>query len=366
MKNIARITIATTLLGFAGLAQAVTLPYYSATYPTPNAACATYGNVVSCSTKVLDYLVGEPGFVGPYGFSAAQGSLIDTVVIATNGGNILDNGDQVTPSEDSFKTITPRKDYFFTGDGNDPENNGALAGDTAHSWDIGVSALIDKLTFDGAFHQLLFALDFNNPQSQTANLPIWAMMTFRNADGTKQISFETQALDTSGGAATIFKDPSLHTTSKVFDPNNKNTPSAGDFATTVGSICVLSPTDSYPSPDGANCPDGGTIVSTNRASNEIEFINYLPSMDLNALFAEGYTNMSMQVWMGCFGQIDKGNPGPALADGGSIGPCDTGGFGDIFLLAGAVEPGTNVPEPGSLALIGLSLLGLGFARRRKQ
>src|SRR4051812_35961791 len=118
MKTIARSLIATSLFGIASLAQAVDLPYYSATYPTPNSACATFGNVVSCSTKVMDYLAGQgaPGFVGPYSFAASQGSLIDSVVIASNGGNILNNSDTVNPSEDGFTTSNGGQvKYFRTG-----------------------------------------------------------------------------------------------------------------------------------------------------------------------------------------------------------------------------------------------------------
>lgn len=73
--------------------------------------------------------------------------------------------------------------------------------------------------------------------------------------------------------------------------------------------------------------------------------------------------ISVQVWMGCFGGGGS-KDGPALADGIAITQCDTGGFGDIFLLAGAEE--NRVPEPGSLVLVGAGLLGLGVLRRRRQ
>lgn len=345
----------------AGSALAAPLPVYSPTYPSPNSACATNGNFVSCSTTVLDYLATNnyPGFTGPYSFAAAQGKLIDTIVVTANNGNILNNGDQVNPSEDGFSTNNGgNKKYFFTGDANDPANNGALSGDTPFSWDIGLAALNQKLTFDGAYHKMAIAFDFNNPQGDIASLPIWALVTIRDKEGVLSNKyFETQALD----LGDLFKDPSLYVSDKTFDGSAITTPGADDFALTVGTICVVNATVSYPSPDGTTCPSGGSPVKTNRASNEVEFINYLPSLDALDLQAQGYDTMSVQIWMGCFNNGVRG-AGPALADGGSIGPCDTGGFGDIFLLAAAAEPG-RLPEPGTLGLTGLALLGLWRRRR---
>lgn len=204
------------------------------------------------------------------------------------------------------------------------------------------------------------AFDFNNPQNQTASLPIWVLVTARDTDGNLANKyFETQALDPNN----IFKDPTLYQSNKTFDGTGVTTPSAGDFALTVGAVCVVNATVSYPSPDGKTCPTGGDLVNTNRASNQVEFINYLPSMDLRGLSAMGYDTLSVQIWMGCFN--NGTGSGPALAGGGSVGPCDTGGFGDIFLLAGAAQPNT-VSEPGSLALGGAALLGLlGGLRRRR-
>lgn len=348
----------------AGAADAAPLPTYSPSYPSPNAACATYGNFVSCSTTVLDYLAANnyAGFTGPYSFAASQGALLDTIVVTANNGNILNNGDQVNPSENGFSTNNGgNKKYFFTGDGNDPANNGGLAGDTAHSWDIGLAALNQKLTFNGAYHQMAIAFDFNNPQNSTASLPIWALVTIRDLDGNlADKQFETQALD----LLNIFKSPALYSSDKSFDPNVITTPGADDFALTVGAICVKSATVSYPSPDGSNCPDGGDLVNTNRASNEVEFINYLPTLDARDLQAQGYDTMSVQVWMGCFNTTDNAS-GPALANNGSIGPCDTGGYGDIFLMAGAAVPDNRLPEPATLGLTLLALGGVALRGRRR-
>lgn len=343
----------------AGMATAAPLPVYTPSYPSPNSACATFGNFVSCSTKVLDNLAdrGFAGFTAPYGFAASQGALLDTIVVTANGGNILNNGDQLNPSENGFTTNNGgNKKYFFTGDGNDPTNNGGLAGDTPFSWDTSINALNQKLTFGGAYHRMAIAFDFNNPQNDTSSIPIWALVTIRDTDGNLGNKyFETQNLDPNN----IFKDPSLYSSGKTFDGNAITTPGAADFALTVGAVCVVDATVSYPSPDGSSCPNGGVLVNTNQASNEVEFINYIPSMDLEALQSQGYDTMSVQIWMGCFNTGVNGS-GPALANGGSVGPCDTGGFGDIFLLAG--EEVHRVPEPGSLGLAGLALLGL--LRRR--
>lgn len=348
------------------------LPLFNAQYPTPNSACATFGDLISCSTKALDYLdqQGYAGFTGPYSFSTAQGPLKQTIVLGVNGGEIAENADLLaTGSEDGFKTITPGKSYFFTGEtdnnnvSNDPTNNGNLAGDTPYSWDISLSGLIDSLTFAGAFHQMLIGFDMNESQNSTASLPIWALLTVRDVEGGTNlagINFETQNLN----PADPFADPALFTSTKSFDGSALTTPSGSDFAMTVGAICVVNPLVSYPSPNGSSCPQGGALVNTNQASNELEFINYLPELDLKHLYDLGYDTISVQIRMGCFGIAGNSKSGPALAGGTSIGPCDSAGFGDIFLLAGAAE--SQVSEPGTLALAGLALTMLGAGLRRRK
>lgn len=376
LKHALGIFCTASVLALASLPAQAQLPLYNNTYPTPNAACATFGNLVSCSTGVLDYLAAafpNQGFLpppSPYAFPANEGSLHASIVVTANGGQTLENGDVVAPSEDGFSTNNGgTKNYFFTGDTNnqnviiDPANNGSLlpGADSLKSWDIGLAALNAKLTFNNAYHQMLIAFDFNNPQAPTtATMPIWASITIRDVDGNlADVVVETQQLDPNN----IFKDPGLWNSNKDFGQDTLSQLSAGDFALTIGLICVASKTVSFPSPDGVSCPAGTQPIITNRSSSEVEFINYFPTLDLLALEAAGYDTLSGQVWMGCFGGDARAN-GPALGGGGVLTQCDAGGYGDIFLLAGNAIP-TRVPEPGTLALLGAALLALGYRRYRK-
>ena len=368
-KTFGGVCVASVLAFASAPAMAADLPVFNTSYPIPSSACATFGNLVSCSTAVLDYLTaaGYSGYTGPYSFETNQGAMKEVIVLGTNGGEILSNFDQIANgSEDAFKTIVGGQSYFYTGEtdkkavSNDPNNNGTLIGDTPYSWDISLQSLIGKLTFDGSFHEMLIGFDFSEQQSTTATLPIWALITVRDLDGgAKNIYLETQALDPSN----VFKNPLDYVSNKTFDPLlGGTTPGAGDFALTIGAICVVDATVSYPSPDGKTCPDGGELVETNRAQNSLEFVNYLPGLDLLDLFDQGYDFLSVQVWMGCF-NTDSDKSGPALFENGSIGPCDSAGFGDIFLLAG--DPQFRVPEPGPLVLLAAGLLGLAYRRFRK-
>jgi hypothetical protein len=96
-------------------------------------------------------------------------------------------------------------------------------------------------------------------------------------------------------------------------------------------------------------------LSHNKGSGKPDFLAYSPDMDLNKFLSTDLFVFTVNV--GCV----QGGPGPL--DGNSLG-CNTNG-GEEFGIVGAIAPRQQAPEPGVLALVGLGLLGLGIARRRK-
>lgn len=94
----------------------------------------------------------------------------------------------------------------------------------------------------------------------------------------------------------------------------------------------------------------------NLGSGRADFMVFAPDMNLSLFNADDLFVVTIN--LGC----TPNGVGPLL-ETEDLG-CNTNG-GEEFGILGGVAPTTSVPEPGSLALLGLGLAGLGMIRRRR-
>ena len=354
-------------LGLALSAQAATIDLTGVSY-------VTYGDGNSYSLPISAYINNQinGGGVGPgspFYVHSSVGHIQNLIVVATGAGGVPVNNN--FPGMDNAYP-TPNSSgipFFSTGITTDPGTgqpvNNALpgfTGDGANTWDTTLGAL---QTFLGSDSLVFF---FNNNQINSGaatnqNLAAWAQITLSGPSGLLGTWDFTNtnspyALVTQGGGGVFNGNPTAYTSSGAGPIAGTN--AATDYVLSGGAICVHT-TTFVPVPCGSAGASGP--INHNLGADQAAYAIVFPELNaaLNTLFAlsslTGYA-MSIDLRMGC---------DPNTAAGSCTGRSLNNGYEQLFIgtAAGPRRPPVQVPEPATIALMGLGLLGVVWLRGRR-
>jgi hypothetical protein len=337
-------------------------------------ACSNYGDFQSCSAQYLNFLTtGSPtgNATTNYVIQSSQGLLQPALVIMTNGQAAVSNTDIGTNIDNAYNILaSPGQDTVYgtsilagekvgqtivdpttavVGEVSGPISGFNGGGAAATAWDIGLQALITALTDgEGNRHDLLVFFD-NNQEGVTGpqDILISGLICVRDAQGILpdkcfELVDENGLTNTNNNVNPTAFNTSLNYGSPL--PVADLTSNSAVLAN--GSFCVDNTSKdvvAFNVASKSDCPANSTFINNNLGSNVVEFIAGIPELNKNLeqYLAQGYDLVSTQLLF--TNQND--------------------GFEDVFILAGGVQ--LLAPEPGTLMLLGLGVLALAFASRRR-
>jgi hypothetical protein len=347
------------------------------------AGFVTYGDTQSYALALLnEQAVGSNNPGDPYYVNSTPGAIKDLVVVATgsSGTGVTTNvlGMDNAYSTPSGKNGSP---FFSTNTSpiNTPNPNGApIANNLATTWDSSVSAMLSFLSGEDP---IFF---FNNNQINSGAASLQSLAAYAQA----WITAPDGSIYNPNGGTGVFDFTNRDQPYDVV-PNGGGIPngSVGAYANVGGVHPPIAGTNAatdYVLSGGQLCVDnvGNFIPCTNTAflqvnnnlgANQAAYALVVPELNaelaaLAALAAGGadvsqYT-LHLDVWLGCDPSIPA-NQVATTCNGQPYGRSLNNGFEQIFI--GTATTVVNVPEPGTLLLLGLGLAGLGFvAYRRKR
>lgn len=311
--NTLRVFLAASLLAatpaFAAPVPVLNLPAPGLPYST------TYGDFVSYSMPILDWASTSTG--GPaYMFNTAN-TIQDALVIGTGAQ---------TNNQDLGLAGSVMNGFNFPNVVSGTLNYSTTTEAAGPTWNVSLAALRDYLSFGGVQHDMVAYFN-NNQEGSANNLWAWAQITLVGPGGNQTFTLN----DVTSGSPLAFGH--------------------GDYVLSGGPVTLC-----YNVPFNTATP--ANIVPCGPGTFSHTFEHNLGQNDLSyAIFSALLNDL---IWSGAYTEMRVRVDMQGLNNG----------FENLFIGAACVGPNgcapINVPEPGSLALFGIGLLGaLAIGRRRQ-